>query len=227
MAHIEYSALVNRIIGRLGDLVYATYRGKNYVRTVSTSTYDPVTARQAQIRANFAHLAASFLNLTEAQVTLFNDYAVSKGMKGGARAAHRHLMGNLLNASHGDLLELTGPPHTPSTPKFPRFFCVTQIATNINCITWTKPDDTQTYVTGHFRLHYGFCTRHPCYGNCPCQGYGWKWRFVKTERSDLLAMQHVHDWPVDTRLFYRLNSIDKRGRKSPITHVLGIVTRSL
>jgi hypothetical protein len=224
MAKIEYSPLVSRIIGRLGDLVYASVRSTNYVRTVSTSTYDPITARQAQIRANFAHLSAAFLDLSEAQVTLFTDYASAKGMTGGAKGAFIHLMGNLLNASHGDLVELTGPPHTPATPKFPRHFCVTPIAHDVICLSWTIPDDTETYVTGHYRLHYSFCQRHPCYGNCPCQGYNRKWAFVKTERADQFAIQHVHDWPTNTRLFYRLNSIDKRGRKSPITHTIMTTT---
>lgn len=224
--HIFPSALINAMSGRLGDFVYGKKGGTDYVRTVSTSTYDPQTARVLQIRANFAAVSAAFDNLSGAYKQLWQTFAVMKRGPGDGRSQHQALNCNLLNASHAELTVITHPPLRPGTPEHPMHFCVTQISFTVNCITWATPADTDTFLTGHYRLHYGFCKRHPSYGCCCGVGIRRKWRFVATERADTQAIRHEHDFPTNTRLFYRLNSIDKWGRKSPFTHVLGRITRA-
>lgn len=224
MAKIYLSALLNAISGRLGDVVYAKFRGTDYTRLVSTSTLDPKTARALQLRANFSQIATAYSNLTPADQDLWREFANLKPYPGGALTAHRALNCNLLNASHSDLVANTSPPKTPGTPRFPKNFCVTVLSESQVCLQWTEPSDVNTYVTAHFKLHTGFCIIHPCYAGCPTFARKGTPRFVKTERADSLAIQHVHAWPSNTRLRYWLNSIDKSGRKSPVTHTIQVTT---
>lgn len=224
MAIIEVSALLNAIRGRLGDAVYVKSKGINYVRLVSESTLDPKTARSLQVRANLSAASAAFPALSPARQDLWREYANLKPFLGGARQAYISLSCNLLNASHSDLVTNPGPPSHPGTPRFPKHFCVSALSSEITCLSWLQPDDTQTWVTGHFKLHRSFCLAHPCYGLCPTTGESWGTRFVGTERADTLAIQHSHPYPPATRLKYWLNSIDSSGRKSPVTHAIQITT---
>ena len=47
-------------------------------------------------------------------------------------------------------------------------------------------------------------------------------RFIQTVRSDQGPIVHQHTWPLNARLYYFLQSIDKYGRKSPFTHEIMI-----
>lgn len=226
MAITFFSALINAMSGRLGDYTFGKIGGVSFIRSEPATRVNPSTARAVQIRSNFATVAGGYSGLSDDYVRLWDSYALGKKIKGGGRAAHRFLNCNLLNASHAELSVVSHPPHTPSTPKFPQHFCVTQLSSTVICLSWSSPADVNTFVTGHFRHHYGFCSVHPCYGLCPTVGVRRNWRFVGTARGDLLGVRHVHDFPVNTRLFYRLNSIDKWGRKSPFTHVLLLTTRA-
>ena len=224
MAKIYISAILNRTQGRLGDVVYQTLRGTGYTRLVSTSTFDPKTARNLQIRKNFGDLSTSFSTLTAGEKDLWREWANIKGRKGGAFCSYKSVNLNLLNASHTDLVAISSPPKAPGTPEFPKHFSVAVLGPSQVCLQWTTPADLQTYVTGHFRINSWFCHDHPCYGDCLTVGYRKSPRFIKTVRADAQAIQHVHAWPAGTKLYYWLNSIDKSGRKSPITHTIQVTT---
>lgn len=225
MPKVYYSALVNTISGRFATRVYRKIRGINIYQGAPLSAAQPNTARQLQVKANFLTLTSAYPDLPASYRQLWDQFNTLCGMPGTGHNAYIRLNGNLLNASHNDLTTVPHPPHTPATPKHIMGFCVHQVNESTICLSWTKPDDNQTYVTGNFRLHYGFCNQHPCYGLCPTDGYRRSWRFVGTERADQHAIQHVHDWPLDTRLFYRLNSIDTSGRKSPFSHAIETTTK--
>lgn len=222
MATIYLSALLNAIKGRLGDVTYGKIRGIDFVRLEPASRRKPDTARARQIRRNFGTLSTAFTSLSDAQKQLWHANAQLSDLRAPDNTGYIRLNGNLLNASHQDLVAQDQPPSTPSTPKFPKHFAATAVTTTKTCLTWTIPNNLNTYVTGHFRLHYAFCNNFPCYGLCPCTGYQRAPRFVGTERSDLLHIIHNHTWPTSARLYYWLNSIDKHGRKSPRTHELMI-----
>lgn len=224
MAKIYVSALLNRISGRLGDAVYATTKGVAYVRAMSTTFVDPASAQQKKVRKNFGDLSTAYVNLSDAEKDLWREWANLKGRKGGPRASFVSVNGNLLNASHSDLVAINSPARTPGTPKFPKHFCVTVLSATQVCLQWSEPVDQNTYVTGHFKLDRWFCGNHPCWELCPTTGYSWCPRSVKTVRGDAAAIQHVHGWPASTKLYYWLNSIDKCGRKSPVTHAIKVTT---
>ena len=222
MARIYYSALVNTIRGLLQNTIYQKYKGTDYIRAAPTSVAQPNTARQVQIRNNLTILTKAYDGISAQCKELWDTYASLAGMHCFGQQAYIKLNANILNASHDELICHDGPPHTPGTPKHVRTFTATAVSSTVTCLTWSHPGDVNTYVTGHFRLHRGFCSRHPTHGLCPTDGYRPSWRFVKTERADQLQILHNHDWPATTRLFYRLNSIDKWGRKSPISHAIQV-----
>ena len=225
MARIQYSALVNRVFGRLGDSIYQTFKGTDYIRTSPCVWSNPNTYRQQQIRTNLSSITLAWDSVPASHKELWDMFASMKGCHYFGHQAYVSLNCNLLNASHADLTSISHPPLRPGTPKHVQGFCVVAISGTVTCISWTHPDSNILYVTGHYRLHRGFCTAHPTFELCTSVGYRPSFRFIETVRSNFQIMLHTHNYPSNTRLFYKLNSIDKFGRKSPISHV--IMVRSL
>jgi len=225
LAIIHVSAIINRIFGLLGNVIYQTYKGTDYTRISPDVWADPNTARQQQIRANLSSLSQSWDSLPPSYKELWNTFASVKGCHYFGHQAYISLNCNLLNASHADLSRIDHPPLRPGTPKHIRGFCVFPMTTTTTCISWAKPASSVLYVTSRYRLHRGFCSVNPSFGLCPTVGYRPSFRFIGTVRSDVQFMVHTHDYPSITRLYYKLNTIDKFGRKSPVSHV--IPTRSI
>lgn len=224
MARVQYSALVNRIYGKLGNFIYQTYMGTDYIRTSPCVWTNPNTYRQQQIRANLSQMNQAWDSVPPSHQELWQMFASMKGCHYFGHQAYVSLNCNLLNASHADLTCISHPPLRPGTPEHVQGFCVFVMSNTSVCLSWTHPYSNILYVTGHYRLHHGFCTNHPTYLLCTTTGYRPSFRFIDTARSDLKVMVHNHNYPSNTRLFYKLNSIDKFGRKSPISHC--IMTRS-
>lgn len=222
MSKINYSGFISRISGKLDGVIYRTFRGTDCTRAIPASVAQPNTPRQLQIKSNFRILTKAFSALSLNFQLRWEDYAgMVRTLKTGQNAFVR-LNANLLNASHDELVCHDSPPRTPSTPKHVRNFQAAAVSSTVTCLTWTNPRDVNTFVTGHFHLHDGFCRRFPSYELCCFEGYRMSWRFVKTERADQRQILHNHVWPTGAELFYQLNSIDKRGRKSPVTHQIQV-----
>lgn len=225
MATIHVSAIINRIFGRLGSVIYQTYKGTDYVRLSPEVWTNPNTFRQQQIRANLTLMTRAWDSVPPSCQQLWDTFASLKGCHYFGRQAYISLNCNLLNASHADLSCICHPCPLPGTPHHAVGFCVVAVDETTIRLSWTIPSSSSLYVTAHYRLHHGFCLTHPTYGLCPTVGYRPSFRFIKTVRSDSNLLLHTHDYPAGTRLFYRLNTIDKCGRKSPITH--SIMVRSI
>jgi len=222
MARVQYSALVNKVIGRLGSVIYQCYKGTDYIRTSPAVWTNPNSYRQQQVRANLSLLVKSWYSLPSSHQELWNSFASMKGCHYFGHQAYTSLNCNLLNASHADLTCISHPPLRPGTPKHVQGFCVVSISPTSVCISWLIPNSSILYTTGHFHLHRGFCSVNPGFGLCPTVGYRPSFRFIGTSLSSTRTLIHTHNFPSNTRLFYRLNSIDKFGRKSPYTTVLMI-----
>lgn len=226
MAIVEYSCLVNRIIGLIGNTIYQTFKGTNYIRTSPTTWTNPNSYRQQQIRGNFKQMQQAWDSLSDSYKELWQSFCTSKGSHFFGHQTFVSLNCNLLNASHSDLACILHPPLRPGTPKHVRGFCTYNSINTCVYLGWIEPDSSILYVTGHYRLHRGFCSVNPCYGLCPTVGYRPSWRFIQTVKSDIRQIFFYHNFPDNTRLFFRLNSIDKFGRKSPFTHSLRIYTKT-
>jgi len=218
MTSIQYPAYINRIYGLLGNVIYQTYKGTDYTRISPDSWANPNTSRQQQVRANLSQMVTAWDSLAPSHKELWNSFAFFKGCHHFGHQSYTSLNCNLLNASHADLICISHPPLRPGTPKRIVGFCVYPMSSTAVCLSWTSPSSSILYVTGYHRLHRGFCSVSPCYGLCPSVGIRPSFRFIGTVLSNLQVMLHLHDYPSGTRLFYKLNSIDKFGRKSPVSH---------
>ncbi len=218
MAIVQFTCLINRIKGRIGADVFSFHRGTTYIKSHPTTINYPNSTRQQFCKANLIALSKLWWDLPAATEHLWNSFA-SKS-KGAASGFNKFvsLNANLLNACHSDLVYRPAPPPRPGTPAHVRGFCVFAMSSTQVCISWTIPSSSILYVTGHFRLHRGFCSRHPAYGCCVADGYRPYFRFIETVRSDINHIVFNHTWPSDTRIWFRCRSLDKFGRKSPVTH---------
>ena len=222
MAKTYYSALINCIRGLLNNTIYQAYKGTEYIRQAPVSVTNPNTSRQQLIRTSISKLAKTYDSLTAGEKELWDSYAVMAGYHCFGQQTYIKFNMNISCADHPELTCISSPPATPGTPKHVQGFCVTPMSSLSNCISWTVPADVNTFVESYFRLHRGFCSISPCYGLCPTVGYRPSFRFVATCRADYGHIVHTHTWPVGTRLFFKVFSIDKYGRKSPRSHVLAL-----
>lgn len=218
MAKIRFSSLISDIRGTLGSDVFSSVGPFNYVKKLPVSVSQPNTFRQMQIKSNLCYCSKLWNSVSPACQDLWQKYAgLKKGFYFG-RHAFISLNCHLLNASHSDLTVFMHPPQRPSTPVFPKNFSVVQVSGSRFCLSWTSPLSSSLYVTAHYRLHKGFCLSHPNFGLCPTIGYRPSFRFIESVRSDSGYIVYDSDWPANTRLYFRLNSIDLNGRTSPFTH---------
>lgn len=215
MAIIYPSALINRISGRIGEVVYSWYKGRQIAKVVSTTPSVPLTARTAQIRNTIRYLSPLYTNLTVQQKRLWQSYAIHKIPHATGRNAFISLNGVVLNASNTDFTVHFSPPATPSTPRSVFGLAVSYLSADLACISWTRPRNSCDYVYAVFRLPGNFCTLNPDFGLCPTTGYTPDFRFIVTVRSDSGSIAFNHQWPVGTQLFFRARTIDLHGRRSP------------
>jgi len=220
LAKIQYSALVNSVMGKLGDTIYSKSGTVRYIKTAPVSVTQPNTYRQLQLKANFCTVAKLWTGLPDSYKQLWDGHASGKHAKAFGHQMFISLNCNLLNASHSCLTLRQYPPQFPSTPTFPKNFCVFLMSPTSFCLSWLSPLNSDNYISANYRLHKGFCLIHPDHGLCPTVGYRPSFRFIETVRSDVGAIVFNSDWPSNTRLFFKLHSIDTWGRKSPFTHVI-------
>ena len=218
MTIFQFGCITNRIKGRYGADVFSFHSGTNYTRTHPTTANYPNSTRQQFINANFTALSKAWRDISGTTKELWNDYA--SRCKGAASGYNKFIShnANLLNTCHSDLIYRPAPPPRPGPPAHVRGLCVFAMSSTQVCISWTKPDSTILYVTAHFRLHKYFCNVHPAYGCCVADGYRPSFRFISTVKSDSRCTVFNHTWPTNTRMWFHCRSIDKFGRKSPVTH---------
>lgn len=226
MATLYLSALVNRIKGRLGDVVYAWVYGRQIAKIVSKDPAVPETSRTIQLRANMKLVRSKWYDLPVGHRQVWNSYAASKSKHWiGYHAFISHNLA-LLNSSHDDLCLIQSPPKVVSTPTGPKNICIFAVDTCITTITWPKPEKTTEYVTLWYRLPPEFCRLFPCFGLCPTVGYTSFNHFVETVRADQHFINHSFDYPQGSPLIYQLRTIDNFGRRSPRTHLIRYDTPS-
>jgi len=226
MATLYLSALVNRIKGRLGDVVYAWIYGRQIAKIVSKDPAVPETSRTIQLRANMKLVRSKWYDLPIGLRQVWDSYAASKSKHWlGYHAFISHNLA-LLNSSHDDLSLIQSPPKVVSTATGPKNICIFAVDTCTTTVTWPKPKKTTEYVTLWYRLPPEFCRLFPCFGLCPTVGYNSFNHFVETVRADQHFIIHSFDYPQGTPLIYQLRTIDNFGRRSPRTHLIRYDTPS-
>ena len=223
MAKVYYTALCDRISGRLGDVVHSIIRGIRYVKVHNPNPNNPNTARQQKVRGHFGDLSEYWYDLPAKARGLWNSYATMAGAAATGRNSFIGQNTRLLAADHPALGCVFYPPPTPSSPSHLTGFSVCPVSPTSNCITWQFPSNVSDYVQCSFRLHSSFCLANPCYGDCNTVGYRPTPRFIETVLSNVGEIVQTHDWPGGARLYFKVRTLDSHGRVSPYSHE--IITR--
>ena len=218
MAKSQFTLFMNDFRGRVVSVVHSFQKGVNYTKPHNATPNNPQTARQTQVRVFMSDLSHNWLSLTDPQKSLWQAYSKMVSSKMNSQTGYIKLNLNLLCASHVDLVTIDVPPTFPATPAFARGLSVFGISNTLFCVSWTHPLTSDDYISVYFRLHSGFCLRFPDHGACANGGYRPSKRFIETVRSDQGPVTFNHSWPSGARIYFKVFSIDKFGRKSPWSH---------
>lgn len=116
MAKIVFSGLVSSIKGKLGGSVLRGGRGG----TTLMDAYKPkasATNPQLAHRGRISNKASEWYALSSSVKQLWNKYASLKATPMSGQDAYVMLNIRLASADHDDLVAITSPPATPSTPE--------------------------------------------------------------------------------------------------------------
>lgn len=213
MAKVTFSAIVTDIRGRLGSNVFSFNRGTHYLKAHNPNPYNPNTSSQQTVRASFQYYTGLWRDLSPTYKQMWRQYASNlPGHLIGHNVYLKHNL-RLCAASHPELVAVSHPPLTPSTPIMPNDISVATTGPTSNLITWQQPSDTRNYVQLFYSLDWNYTASYNKY-----------WALIQTVRSDVGSITHNHTYPSETLMFYKLRSICKTGSISPYTSQLSIET---
>lgn len=206
MAKIEYTALVSRIAGRLSHGILSRNKAAAIITRHSAGGHLHRTVKQQLARGTFSDLKGQWYALSPTQKLLWRSFASSSGGAGsGLNAFVEHNI-RLLYSGHADLVRISAPPPTPSTPRSVKEIQAWPGLT-ANTITWTGPLSASDYVQVFCAVLVASAATSRA-----------KYTLLQTVRSDVGHVFHTHSYPSDLTILYRLRSIDAYGRISPWTH---------
>lgn len=208
MAKIEFSALVNRIKGRISFSVISNWKGIGIVKRHNGSPRQPRTEKQQDIRGYFSDIAGEFYALSDSKTNLWNSYAsMFPGPMTALNAFVKHNM--ILQKYFPECTRMTSPPKTPATPEHAKTLSVYAMPDADFCISWVAPTDTTIYmITDYWAMPGRDSVTNP------------RWTFGASAGSDTTELAVTTDLPTDTVVKFRCRTIDDYGRASPWSHTL-------
>jgi len=75
MAKITPSPLVSKISGKIGNMIFSSWKGTQYAKLLPISIHNPGSSDQAKYRSNLVNLLAGWKNLSASQKGLWSEYA--------------------------------------------------------------------------------------------------------------------------------------------------------
>ena len=208
MAKIEYSALVNRIRGRVSHSVISFWKGIGIVKRHNSGVHQPRTEAQQQVRGFFSDLAGEFYALSDTLTDLWRAHAsmLSKPMTalnayiGYNMSIQKYLPGTA---------RLTGPPKTPDTPKHIEGFTVYPMSAADFCVQWTAHTLTTIYtIVDLWAMPGRDSVTNP------------RWTFGSTAGACVGEVLVATEYPTNTVVKFRVRTMDAFGRTSPWSHTL-------
>jgi len=208
MAKIEYSALVNRIKGKISFSVLSNWKGIGIVKRHNGSPRQPRTEKQQDIRGFFSDIAGEFYAMEDMNKDLWGAYASM--LPGPLTALNAYLKHNMILQKYfPGCARMTGPPKTPDTPAHVQGFTVSALAAADFCIEWTTPTSTTIYVIADYWAMPGRDSiSNP------------RWTFGASAGSDATELLIATVYPTDTVVKFRVRTCDSSGRVSPWSHTL-------
>lgn len=208
MGKIYYSALVNRIGGKVSHSVLSSWKGVNVVKRHNPNPRQPRSEKQQNLRGMLNNLAGEWYALTAVQKDLWNGYCAMSNLPLTGLNAYAMFNQTLQKYLPGTARK-TSPPPSPATPEFALGFTVTPVAAGDFCIIWTSPTLTTIYAISDYWPMPGLdSVNHP------------RWTFGGTAGADATFMDLDIDMPTGTIVKFRLRTMDAHGRTSPWSHIL-------
>lgn len=210
MAKIMYSALVNRISGRISHSVLSNWKGKGVIKRHNASIHQPHSAAQQAIRGLFSDLAGEYYSLTSIQKELWQSYVsvlADRMTPLNAYVGMNQIKQKYLPGS----ARLSTPPSTPSTPAHIVGFTVSALAASDFSIGWTTPVAATAVIVADYWPMPGFDnTIAP------------RFVFGVSATPAGLSVALCTTYPVGTVIKFRVRTIDLFGRTSPWSNMLSV-----
>lgn len=208
MAKIEYSALVNRIRGRVSHSVISNWKGLGVIKRHNAGVHQPRTEAQQQVRGFLSDLAGEWYALTATQKELWNSWVAMFHLPMTGLNAYARF-NQILQKYFPGTARKTTPPPTPDTPEHSSGLSVTAIPGADFCVHWTNPTTaTETVVVDKWAMPGRDVTNNP------------RWAFAASADASALAVLVPTDYPTGTVLKFRVRTVDTYGRVSPWSHIL-------
>jgi len=209
-AIIEYSALVNRIKGRVSHSVLSFWKGISIIKRHNSGVHQPRTEKQQQIRGNFSTIAGEFYSLTLKYRELWGAHASM--LPTPMTALNAFLKYNMLLEKYlPGTTRMTGPPKTPATPGHIVGFTVSALAASDFCIEFTKPVESTIYaIVDYWAMPGRDAVTSP------------RWTFGASAGADTGDVLVALAYPTDTVVRFRARTMDSSGRVSPWSHTLSL-----
>ena len=208
MAKIKTSALIVDISGTIGGSTLKRNRGGLFIKNTTTPRR-PRTEAQQFNRMMAAELSGRWQALSSTNQELWNRFASLVNPQMSGFNAFLGLNMNLLKSRNANLVLITSPPPTPSTPASINGFEGQTLSTTQNRIFWTEPSNSDIYVSVYWSVQSGYSHKGKE-----------AWHLLTTVPSNDLEAVHTHDLPSGFIIAYKAYSIDLFGRLSPETTVI-------
>lgn len=208
MAKIYYSALVNRIAGRVSHSVLSNWKGVGVIKRHNAGPHQKRTQAQQEIRGMLNTLAGEYYALTDTQKELWDSWVAMYKLPLTGLGAYVSFNQRLQKYLFG-VARRTAPPSTPSTPEHPTTLSVDALTGADFCVHWTAP--TAAAVTGivdYWAMPGRDNTVNPT------------WTFGGTASAATLLVGIATAYPVGTIVKFRVRMMDEEGRVSPWSHIL-------
>ena len=212
MAKVYYSALVNRMGGRISHGVASNWKGRGVLKRHNAHPHNPRSEAQQTIRGLLNDLSGEYYSLTSIQKELWQSYSVA--LPDGITPLNAFIRLNMIMQKYfPGSSRLETPPPTPSTPEHLMGLSVSPIGTGNFCIQWTSPSSgTDAAVFDFWPM--------PGYDNTISPNFKFG---VSADVVDLCVAMNS-DYPAGTVLRFRGRTVDAFGRVSPWTNIVSATT---
>jgi len=212
VAKIYYSALVNRIAGRVSHSVLSFWKGISIIKRHNAGVHQPRSEKQQAVRGHFSDIAGEYYQLSQVNKALWAAHAsmlpdpmtsLNAYMKYNMRI-EKYLPGTA---------RLTGPPKTPDTPGHIVGFTVSALGSSDFCVEWTKPTETTIYtIVDIWAMPGRDAVTSP------------RWTFGASAAANTLICAVTTSYPANTIVKFRVRTMDDNGRVSPWSNTLLVAT---
>lgn len=210
MARIYYSALVNRIAGRVSHSVLSIWKGISVIKRHNAGVHQPRTVKQQEVRGNFSDIAGEYYSLDDVEKELWQAHASM--LPDAMTALNAYLKYNMrLTKYLPGASRMEAPPKTPDTPEHPVAVSVSSMGTGDFCVEWTNTIPATVYaIVDIWAMPGRDLVTHP------------RWTFGASAGGDTKECLISTSYPTDTIVKFRVRTMDASGRVSPWSVTLSL-----